>query len=286
MIGGRLFLGFFCCLTRRFRDFPGRWRLLRWLRQRESLVAQFRPTTVRVKGGMKMLVDPSDLAGRALYLSGYQGHCLAPLFGSILESGDGVVDVGANLGFFTLLGSRLVGPGGCVHAFEPVPKTMGFLEKNVELNAPANVVLHAEALSEASGSVELNLPTDHSGGSSFRDLGESSSEAVEVRCIALDSLLDSLPRIKLVKIDVEGAELLALRGMRELLRRDHPYIVSEIHDSWIRALGGSAADLFEYLRGFGYDFYLASGISHLEEPPLHQCDVLCVHETQGVPERD
>lgn len=149
------------------------------------------------------------------------------LLDSMVRPGDWVLDVGANIGHYTSRLSQLVGPGGRVVAFEPVPATFELLASNVSRLACANVTLLNVAASDTTRSVGMSMPAFHSGlanfymariGSGFGDLN--------VMAITVDGL--GLPqRVTLVKIDAEGHELSVLQGMRSLLERDRPALIVE-----------------------------------------------------------
>ena len=98
----------------------------------------------------------------------------------------------------------------------------------------------------------------------MRDLGERTSARVKIPCISIDSILDDIPTTKLIKIDVEGAELRVLLGMRRLLRRDRPFIILELTDSFLRELGGSADELLAYMKSAEYESY--EGLAEFEKP--------------------
>jgi hypothetical protein len=94
---------------------------------------------VPVYGGSRMTVDTSDLIGQVLAVSGVWEPHITAAFRELLASGDVCVDVGAHIGYFSLLASRLVGPHGHVYALEPAPATYAALRSNLELNGVTNV---------------------------------------------------------------------------------------------------------------------------------------------------
>jgi FkbM family methyltransferase len=158
-----------------------------------------------------------------------------------VATGDWVLDVGANLGHYTARLATLVGPGGRVLAFEPVPDTFECLTANVRRLGLHNVTLFNAAVCEHQGLVSMVVPTLASGWPNpYEAHIEASPAAIPVLGLAVDSL--AIPRpVTLVKIDVEGHEWGALRGMRGLLERDRPTLIVETFsaevDAWIEALG-------------------------------------------------
>jgi FkbM family methyltransferase len=143
-----------------------------------------------------------------------------------------VYDIGANLGFFSLVAARLVGPGGRVFAFEPAPDNAEAIRRNAELNLLRNIVVMPRAVSSRRGSARLQVVDDQSW-SRLEEFGEhpDTERVLEVETVAIDELVGSgeLPPPAFVKIDVEGAELAVLEGMLETIDEHRPAIVCELH---------------------------------------------------------
>lgn len=213
---------------------------------------------VPICSGSRMIVDTSDMIGRVLATSGvWEPHVTAPIR-RLLRAGDVFVDVGANIGYFTLLGSGLVGPTGRVYALEPNGPVHVALRRNIQLNKLGNVVPLCVAAGAADGFAELvEPPVGNVGGTSVRRSDASSAQAetgiVPIR--ALGSLLEErdAARVRLVKVDVEGFEGEVLRGL-ELLYADgrRPALLVEIHSD-------ATVDAVEILAGmctsFGLEAY-------------------------------
>ena len=155
--------------------------------------------------------------------------------------GDWVIDVGANVGFYTKRLAELVGPKGRVLAFEPVPETFVLLASNLESCGLCNVTLFNAAVSESAGVAAMRIPRHADTGLKnyyqAHLLGAGDGE-LSVLTVSLDAL--HIPQaVKLVKIDAEGHELSVLRGMRETLARDHPTLIVEAPGPEVRELLGS-----------------------------------------------
>lgn len=167
---------------------------------------------------------------------GYALGTTEPLVQSTLEArlhaGDIFYDIGANVGFFSVLGARLVGPTGTVYAFEPFPANAASLRRNVQLNGFHHVTVIEAALSRTAGEGWLVVGEEPtwgrlaSGGASRMPHGW-----VRVPLMAIDDLVDrgTIAPPALVKIDVEGAELDVVAGMTETIRRHRPVIICEMH---------------------------------------------------------
>jgi FkbM family methyltransferase len=163
--------------------------------------------------------------------------------------GDWVADVGANVGHYTARLSRLVGPGGRVLAFEPVPRTFELLAANSRHFPHANVTLMNLALSDAPQLCGMEVPGGE-GGAYLAHL-TSRDTGLNIVCLPLDTLPLPAP-LRLVKIDAEGHELSVLRGMAHTLERDRPALIVEV----------SSSAATEFLRDRGYAMEKLTGSSN------------------------
>jgi FkbM family methyltransferase len=226
-------------------------------------------TQIMTRHGFSMIVDLGEWIGQHIYMTGDFEPSTARLLHSRLRDGDIAVDVGANIGFFTLVASQRVGPSGKVYAFEPVPSTNAALRDNLRINSAGNVVVHQVALSNCDGMVTIyEGPARNKGLSSMRRIDDAARE-LNVPSAALDHIdLDTGP-IRLVKIDVEGAEQLVIEGMVECLKRWHPWLIVEITDGFLARFGHSALSLSGKLRELGYRMYEINddGITLMPEAP-------------------
>jgi FkbM family methyltransferase len=252
----RLALELLALALRRLPTERLRWRLIpRALLWSRSVLPGNHFRTVSTRHGFRLRVRIGDWLGRHVFVTGEYEPATTRVVKSRLEPGDVFIDIGANIGYFSLLASRLVGAAGRVIAFEPVPQTREELLTNVRLNRAGNVTVRNEAVADSAGEARFFVgPADHRGISSLRSLDDASG-VLSVRKARLDDLVPAEVNVGLIKMDVEGAEYLALQGMQERLRRDHPDLVIEVTDSYLRGMGHSAAMLCEFLRGFGYRMY-------------------------------
>jgi FkbM family methyltransferase len=185
----------------------------------------------------------------------------------LLRPGDVAVDVGANIGLYTLLFSALVGPQGRVHTFEPAPENARRLRVNLLLNDVGNVELREAAVFSRSGPVTLNLFEQRLG--AWHSLGRpelpdpfapgktiAPSDSLEVQALTLDDYAAAagLDRIALLKIDVEGAEPDVIAGATGLLgRRAVAAILFEVSLPQSASLGHDPTGPFAQLAGLGYE---------------------------------
>lgn len=234
--------------------------------------------SVSVGSGYRVEFDPA--ANVDVYIEGLTpNHPIPRVMRNCLRPGDCMLDIGANVGYLSLMAASIVGDTGQVYAFEPSPEVLPNLRRNLATNPRAPIQLLPVAVADRVGTVTFHVPSGHrSALSSMRTLWPG-ARSIEVEAITLDSLLNSLPHIHFAKIDVEGAELLVLRGMQQLIARDRPLILMEFSDHWLRELGGSGDALLEELKTRGYRVYDLFDMEHeLTQPPAAQTDVLCVPE--------
>ncbi len=189
----------------------------------------------------------------------------------LLAPGSTFIDVGANMGIYTLVASRLVGEAGRVIAFEPSAQSFPLLRKNIALNGLTNVLALPEALSHEIGRTRLYHGPDPVSNSLGRGLSWD-GDAEEVATETLDNVLHrtSLMRVDAIKIDVEGAEELVLRGALKTLTRVRPIIVFEINPGACSSLGLSPYGAMELLQSLGYNCFVVgqSGTDfRLDSPP-------------------
>lgn len=239
------------------------------------------PPAVAEKPGFRILASPDDLdVGREVLHGDYEPH-VAAVFRDVLRPGMHVVDVGANIGYFTMLTAALVGPAGSVLAVEPNAANARMLEASRRLNGFAHVTVLQAAAGRTTGLLAINTAFTNGTTSAIEDGQELA--ATSVACLALDRMVDPSRRIGLVKLDVEGAEHNALLGCQALLRRDRPVLVFEFGPGQMPAISGvTGAQMLQWLVDEGYGFEV---IRHDGPPAPMGQDVAAVmraHAESGV----
>lgn len=166
----------------------------------------------------------------------------------LVAPGSTVIDVGANIGFFSLMFADWVRPDGRVIAVEPEAQNMAGLRRRLRRRGLEREVLCVSAAAaDSPGELRLALTPSHPGDHHIAETGEP------VRAVTVDGLAADDPRpVSLLKIDVQGAEALVIAGSRRILERDHPALFVELDDTSLRRLGASAAELIETLAELGY----------------------------------
>lgn len=172
-----------------------------------------------------------------------------------LAEGAVFYDVGANVGFFSLLAASIVGDSGAVYAFEPVPANAASIRHSARLNRLSNIEVFEEAVGERSGSASLIL-SRHIGGATLASKGapQDATGEIEVAVTTLDDAIADrgLRPPSLIKIDVEGAELEVLRGMTDTLAIHRPPILYEIDDATPEGLARKRREIASLLNAAGY----------------------------------
>ena len=213
-------------------------------------------TVVTLPFGMKM-VTPPGFRGIRSYVTGVYEEDLTALFKDIVNEGMIVVDLGALLGIYTLLASLLVGTSGKVYAFEPEPKSFAYLLRNIEINNCLNIIAVQKAVSDRTGSAGFILSSDRSIGpiGGLLSVGPHNTGSSMVQTTSLDAFFEEhgWPSIDLIKMDIDGAEKLALDGMKELSRRNpQMQLIMEFDPVRIHGAGGSPEVLAVTLQNLGF----------------------------------
>lgn len=212
----------------------------------------------------KMYVRLDDwLIGARIFLRRRYEAYVADVMRTFFKPGQTVLDLGANLGYYTLLAAGLVGTEGKVIAFEPGEDNCRLLRASLQVNGFKNVTLYPFAVAESDATVALEL--EESNGRIVR--GASSAGGKRVRAVALDSFLH-VERLDLVKLDVEGAEGLALQGMHGVIQEHRPAVFTELHPEALSQVSGvTAHEYLDQWRALGYGLYAIDRATGLARTP-------------------
>lgn len=192
------------------------------------------------------------------------------LFKKYVKEGNTVVDLGANIGYFSLLSSKLVGKSGRVFSFEPEPKNFKYLSKNIEINGYSQDSAFQKAVSDKNGKTKLYICSydtghhtinQHEGIESYSHGRKLEENFIEIDTITLDSFMEGKGEVNFIKIDVEGAEMLALMGMDRVLRENKDIkLVIEFFPLLIEKMGNSPREFIDRLiKSYGFSMYVIPG---------------------------
>jgi FkbM family methyltransferase len=192
------------------------------------------------------------------------------LLPTLLKPEDTCIDIGANFAYYTVRLARLC-PKGKVVAYEPIPSTFKIADKIIKKEGASNVRLYNLGVGEKAATLVFELPLQEIGTPSAgqahmtgRDNKESQDkgmytftkmEKVSCQVVALEEHLSDLERLDFVKIDIEGAELFALKGMKKLLDKFQPMILIELCAPFMKGFGYTTADLVNLMKSHGYALY-------------------------------
>ncbi len=215
-----------------------------------------------MKRGGKMYMDPFGyLTERFQQYEPYESN----LIESLLKPGDTFVDIGASIGWYTLIGAKKVGPSGKVYAFEPDPRSAALLRKNVDANDYKNVTVAEKGISDSTGEHKIFLREEKWGNNSFFDpmsdpetlvlpfvrgnSPEGYSKETKIKTVSLDDYFKDT-HIDLMKIDTEGAENLALKGGKGVFSKNKNIIVICEYIPFIMEATGGKGEHERFINGF------------------------------------
>lgn len=211
-----------------------------------------------VAPGVRLFIDLSDHVIGLNILRGHYEQEEIQFVRRALKPGDSAIDVGGHIGFFAMQMAAAVGPEGQVYAFEPFDANADLLERSIEENGFAGRIrFQRAAVGAGSGTATLTFPVEtlNSGGAYLLRDGSAplaGNRTKTVPVVALDALELRRP-VRLIKMDVEGAEPLVVKGAELLLRNDRPLILSELHPTQLDRASGVSADAFlGQMRTLGY----------------------------------
>jgi FkbM family methyltransferase len=225
------------------------WYLYRILVIQEDLVLQVH--------GYKMFVLASNydaVSSKLLFGGGYEKYETI-LFQELVTEGMNVIDIGANIGYYTLLAAKLVGERGRVIAFEPEPQNYALLLRNIEVNGYKNVTAVRKAAFSKTGKVNLHL-SKYSGSHNLYNPYTNSPGTVVVDTVSLDEFFEGKEHpIDIIKIDAEGAEMTVALGMNKIVKNnDDLKIFTEFYPVGLQSSGFSAQEYWDKLVEFGFKF--------------------------------
>jgi len=201
-----------------------------------------------------------------------------------------VFDIGSNWGLFTISGSRLTGENGKVYSFEPNPSEREKLTQNVLLNKINNITIFPIAVSDKNGMQHFYLPPSGKGAYSSIERPNIAESCTEIKVVTttIDSFLTSneIKRIDTMKIDVEGAELLVLKGAEKAIESFKPFILMEVSDRRTSSFGYHSVEICNWMQSKGFVLFIINeckdGLPKLKQfcpsDYISYNDIFCIHK--------
>lgn len=230
--------------------------------------------------GHKMFLDSKDSLD--LSINGIFEEYETELVRKEIKRGNVVLDIGANIGYYTLIFAKLVGEDGKVFAFEPDPTNFALLKKNIEINGYKNVVLVQKAVSDKSGKIKLYLSESNEADHRIYD-SRDGRKFVEIEGVKLDDYFKNYDgKIDFIKMDIQGAEGRAVQGMTDLLKKNKNIkVTSEFWPIGLKRSGVDPADYLKLLLAQGFKLYEINEQKKL----LHPANIANMLKTY-VPEKE
>ncbi len=242
---------------------------------------------------LKILINPEEYTQKLMVDAFSKGMFYEPevvqLLIQLLQPGDSFIDVGAHIGYFSLLAASLVGEKGLVLACEPEGSNYNRILQNVQLNGFSNLRVLNVAVGNERKDTQFFVNSDNDGGHALWDVGnhpfnqksKQSPIAKNIRMETLDylSAQHRLHNLKLIKIDTEGAEYNILSGAVDLLTRVKvPYIIAEVNAFGLKQMRTSEIELRKFMESLGYETYILTGqypnVIPLKLGQFYQCKTI------------
>ena len=207
--------------------------------------------------GLKMYVNAHDIGLTPILLkNGVWEEFETTLFKKELEKGMNVLDIGANIGWYTLIAAKVIGEKGKVYAFEPEPNNCNLLRKNVQTNSLQNVIIEQKAVTNRCGHIKLFLNPENFGDHRIYD--DSDRGSIDIECVALDSyFMNRYEKIDVIKMDIQGAEMFAILGMDTMLKANNKLrMFVEFAPFLLRKNGFSPETFLRRLKNYGFEIYV------------------------------
>lgn len=215
-----------------------------------------------MRDGFRMTLDLARAAECTMYYTAVYDAWFSHTFRRILQPGDTMIDAGANIGYFSLLSAKSVGATGAVHSFEPIPATFARFSENLRLNNYGNITANCLALAAQTGELEFEVPQEAGTNLSLDRLATvvhtGHGQRVTVQADTLDDYVakKGIGPIKLAKFDIEGGEVAAVTGMREILRSGQiSYLLCEVNVPLLEQQGFQPSALRDAFAAHGYEAY-------------------------------
>jgi FkbM family methyltransferase len=230
-------------------------------------IAAKRFLVAEIKPGLWIRASGLTDAEKELFLRGSKEPRSVGILPELLEPYMVAFDVGANIGYYSLIVAGLVGEKGQVHAFEPTPALAERIRLNRALNGLTQIEVNQVAVAEATGTAFLHISLEDPEANSLFHM-EAGTNQISVSTTTLDAYAadGGIDRIDFIKIDCEGSELNVLRGATRLLNTRDPIVLLECNSASLSACGATVSDLCLFLRDAAYECYCVEQLRAAPDP--------------------
>lgn len=230
--------------------FRGQDRLFNYLFKKNKLNKGWR-TVKPIQGNFKINCDTATWIGAKIVYTGNYEFALKNVFKSVINRGDYILDVGANIGFHTLYFAELVGEKGKVTAFEPVPYNFNVLNHNINLNTFSYITAKNIALGNKNEQISIAADEKSTNPGTF-NLFDKSGNTLITCCIGDEIIGDQ--KVDFIKIDVEGYESFVIEGLLGTIKKNRPNIIFEYDVQYHKKTGLAKDYIFSLLTPLNYRF--------------------------------
>ncbi len=214
------------------------------------------PATIKIAEG-ELMLNRQDVGVSFAMAFGLFEKTEVAIFQKTLKPAMNVLDIGANIGYYTVIAGKLIGPTGKVFAFEPEKTNATILKKNLAINKLSNVVVEEQAVSDTVGERTFFLAENNKGAHAFVN-NRNTNEKIIVKTDTVDHALSKYgsPKIDIIKMDIEGAEVLALEGMLQTIACNPELIIfTEFYPKALNRLEKSPLEFLNRLKELGFNLF-------------------------------
>lgn len=237
----------------------------------------------KLSHGLFIFVSPAEHIQCQIFWYGFYEKKYALTWQSFIAKDAIIVDIGANIGYYTLMAAKAASEGK-IYAFEPSSKTFHLLARNLLFNQLTNAVAIPMAISEEGGTKNLYVSKQENSGLTGLMKTDKYDESIEeITATTLDEWYEKegLKKIDLIKIDIEGADFLALKGMSKILQTCQPVLFVEISKPLLYRYKNTTEEVYDYLLNFGYKAYCIIAENTLQYAFNGQQDELILFIPEG-----
>lgn len=232
-----------------------------------SLLKLLIPHSITFQEGILYLNEKDVVVSGALSLGVYEKFEIAT-FRQSLKSGMTVLDIGAHIGYYSIIAAYHVGDSGRVFSFEPEPENFVSLQRNISANNFRNIQSFQYAISNRNGNENFYIAQENKASHTFAK-NDTAEDCIQVATITVDNFCKSknIRNVDIIKMDIEGAEGLALEGMKDTLRHNpHICMFTEFYPEMLQKIGYKPIDFLASLVGLGFSiFEINNETERLEE---------------------